>query len=73
MAPPKRNTHQVMLRVHQTVLDALDDLIAGADDEPSRPEMIRRILTRHLRGQGYDVRDNNAAVEPGDEAGDPHI
>ena len=63
MAPPKRNTHQVMLRVHQTVLDALDDLIAGAGDEPSRPEMIRRILTRHLRGQGYDIQDNDAAVE----------
>ena len=68
MAPPKRNTHQVMLRVHQTVLDALDDLIAGAEDAPSRPEMIRRILTRHLRGQGYDVRDNNAALEPRDES-----
>ncbi|WP_238941693.1 hypothetical protein [Jannaschia sp. Os4] len=45
------------------MLDALDDLIAGADDEPSRPEMIRRILTRHLRGQGYDIQDNDAAVE----------
>ncbi|SFJ26529.1 hypothetical protein SAMN04488095_2347 [Jannaschia pohangensis] len=67
MAPPKRNTHQVMLRVHQTMLDALDDLIAGADDDPSRPEMIRRILTRHLRGQGYDVRDNDAALELRDE------
>ncbi|WP_245749229.1 hypothetical protein [Jannaschia pohangensis] len=56
-----------MLRVHQTMLDALDDLIAGADDDPSRPEMIRRILTRHLRGQGYDVRDNDAALELRDE------
>ena len=63
MAPPKRDTHKVMLRVHASVLAALDDLIAGADDEPSRPEMIRRILTRHLRGQGYDIRDNDAAFD----------
>ncbi|TFL16135.1 hypothetical protein [Jannaschia formosa] len=62
MAPPKRDTHRVLISVHSSVIDALDDLIAGADDEPSRPEMIRRILTRHLRGQGYDIRDNAEPV-----------
>lgn len=68
MAPPKRDTHQVMLRVHRSVLDALDALIADADERLSRPEMIRRILMRHLRAQGFDIRDNAAAVEPRDEA-----
>lgn len=62
MAPPKRDTHRVLLSVHRSVLDAIDDLIDGAGDAPSRPEMIRRILTRHLRGQGYDVRDNAEAA-----------
>lgn len=63
MAPPKRDTHRVLLSVHRSVLDALDDIIAGAEDTPSRPELIRRILVRHLRGQGYDIQDNDAAVE----------
>lgn len=67
MAPPKRETKQVLIRVHTSLLDAVDDLIEGAGDKPSRPEMIRRILTRHLRGLGYDVRDNAEIANKGDD------
>ena len=58
MAPPKRNTYKLLLSVHRSVLDALDDLIEGDGEIPSRQEMVRRILAEHLRGRGYDVRDN---------------
>lgn len=67
MAPPKRDTQQILIRVHTSLVEALDDLIEGADDTPSRPEMIRRILTRHLRGQGYDIRDNAEIASPDDD------
>lgn len=57
MAPPKRDTTGVMLRLHAATLQAIDDLIEKSDDAPSRPEMIRRLLKESLREQGYDVRE----------------
>lgn len=50
MAPPKRDTQGVLVRLSSTVLRAIDEDCAKAEDKPSRPEMIRRILAAH-----YDI------------------
>ncbi|SEN87515.1 hypothetical protein SAMN04488003_1504 [Loktanella fryxellensis] len=57
MAPPTRNTTGVLVRLHANTLDAIDDLISKEKDEPSRPEMIRRLLKADLVAKGYDVRE----------------
>ncbi len=48
MAPPKRDTHGVLVRLPASMIRAIDDLCSKAEDDPSRPEMIRRILAKHL-------------------------
>ena len=57
MAPPKRDTHGVMLRLHRRTLEAIDDLRRRDETAPSRPEIVRRILKAHLKGMGYDVSE----------------
>ena len=47
----------MLVRLHENTLDAIDDLITKADDEPSRPEMIRRLLKACLVEKGYDVKE----------------
>lgn len=47
MAPPKKNTEPLTLRLPSEILTALDDLRRGIDDLPTRPEMIRRLLVTH--------------------------
>ena len=48
MAPPKKDTHGVMLRLERKMIEALDELRRQESDIPTRPEMIRRILAKHL-------------------------
>jgi hypothetical protein len=48
MAPPKRDTHGVLVRLPASMIRAIDELCGKAGDDPSRPEMIRRILAKHL-------------------------
>ncbi|CTQ51320.1 hypothetical protein [Jannaschia donghaensis] len=57
MAPPKRDTHPVMLKLHRRIIDAVDDLRRKDDQAPSRPEVIRQILRSHLKDKGYDVSE----------------
>jgi metal-responsive CopG/Arc/MetJ family transcriptional regulator len=57
MAPPKRDTHGVLVRLHAKTIAGLDDLISKEDDETSRQEIIRRILKGYLSEKGYDVRE----------------
>jgi hypothetical protein len=57
MAPPKRNTTGVMVRHHEKSLIAIDDLIKKSGEDMSRPEMIRQILKKTLKDQGYDVTE----------------
>ena len=54
MAPPKRDTHGVLVRLSSALLRALDEDCAKAEDSPSRPEMIRRILAKQYK---IDPRD----------------
>ncbi len=55
MAPPKRDTTGVMVRLHAKTLAGLDDMIERSGEDCSRPEMIRRILKEKLSEEGYSV------------------
>jgi hypothetical protein len=52
MAPPKKDTVGVMLRLPAAMLKKIDDIRRQQDDIPTRPEMIRRILAMHLEAKG---------------------
>ena len=48
MAPPKKDTEAVNLRLPRELIDALDDRRRLEKDLPTRPEMIRRALVQWL-------------------------
>lgn len=43
----------VGVRLQPDLLTALDEALAAEADEPTRPEMMRRVVTAHLRDKGY--------------------
>lgn len=46
MAPPKRDTEAITLRLPRAMIEAIDDLRRVEPDVPTRPEMIRRVLAK---------------------------
>lgn len=48
MAPPKKDTEALTLRLSRDLIDSLDDRRRLEDDLPTRPEMIRRALVQWL-------------------------
>lgn len=44
MAPPKKDTEALTLRLGKDMIDEIDAIRRGEPDIPTRPEMIRRIL-----------------------------
>lgn len=44
MAPPKKDTEALTLRLQRDLIALIDDARRQEDDIPTRPEMIRRIL-----------------------------
>ena len=51
---PTGKGHQVVVRMHDPMLDALDAFAADQPEPlPSRPEAVRRALADHLRAKGY--------------------
>ena len=49
MAPPKKDTIGIMLRLPAEMLKAIDDIRRHEEDIPTRPEMVRRIIAQHLK------------------------
>lgn len=45
---PKVDTEQITVRLPRELLDALDALRKEQDDPPTRPEMVRRVLSSAL-------------------------
>jgi len=45
---PKTDTEAITLRLPRAMIDAIDELRRHEPDIPTRPEMIRRILAKHL-------------------------
>ena len=51
---PTGKGHQVVVRMHDPMLDAIDAFAADqSEPTPSRPEAVRRVLTEYLRAMGY--------------------
>ncbi|WP_332461070.1 ribbon-helix-helix protein, CopG family [Rhodobacter sp. CZR27] len=48
MAPPKKDTEAINLRLPRELIAALDDRRRIEPDLPTRPEMIRRALIQWL-------------------------
>lgn len=48
MAPPKKDTEALTLRLSRAMIDALDNRRRVESDLPTRPEMIRRLLAEVL-------------------------
>ena len=44
MAPPKKNTEAINLRLSRAMIEAIDERRRREPDLPTRPEMIRRLL-----------------------------
>ncbi|WP_145111524.1 ribbon-helix-helix protein, CopG family [Cereibacter sediminicola] len=52
MAPPKKDTEALTLRLPRELIAALDDRRRIEPDLPTRPEMIRRALVQWLELTG---------------------
>ena len=48
LAPPKKDTEAINLRLPRELIEALDDRRRIEADLPTRPEMIRRALVQWL-------------------------
>ena len=48
---PKKDTEQICTRFEIEDVRALDELRKAEDDLPSRPEMLRRVLSRYVKEQ----------------------
>lgn len=48
MAPPRKDTEAITLRLPRNLIDAIDDQRRLEKDLPTRPEMIRRALIEWL-------------------------
>ncbi|WP_198528133.1 hypothetical protein [Tritonibacter mobilis] len=46
MAPPKKDTEALTLRLPRELIDMIDDRRRAEPDLPTRPEMIRRALVQ---------------------------
>ncbi|WP_110815681.1 ribbon-helix-helix protein, CopG family [Pseudoroseicyclus aestuarii] len=59
MAPPKKDTEAVTLRLPRDLIDAIDSRRRHEADIPTRPEMVRRALIAWLgmTGEGGQDRD----------------
>lgn len=53
MAPPKKDTEALTLRLQRDLIALIDDVRRQEDDIPTRPEMIRRILDAWSQGDVY--------------------
>ena len=52
MAPPKKDTEALTLRLPRDLIDAIDERRRAERDIPTRPEMIRRALIAWLEMTG---------------------
>jgi len=53
MAPPKKDTEALTVRLPRDLIEAVDEARRQEADIPTRPEMIRRILDAWASGSTY--------------------
>lgn len=51
MAPPKKDTDSIMLRLPNEMIRQLEALSLKEEEPPSLQDMIRRILAEHLQAK----------------------
>lgn len=56
MAPPKKDTEAISLRLDRKVIAAIDAQRRRELDIPTRPEMIRRMINQWLEAHGDNPR-----------------
>ena len=62
MGRPKLDTEPVTIRMDRQMLKAIDDYRRLQEDLPSRPEVVRRVMTEWLQARGMgDVEDDRLA------------
>ncbi|MBL3609161.1 hypothetical protein [Rhodovulum sulfidophilum] len=54
MGRPKLDTEPVTIRMDRQMLKAIDDYRRVQDDLPSRPEVVRRVMTEWLATRAED-------------------
>ncbi|SIN99313.1 Ribbon-helix-helix protein, copG family [Rhodovulum sp. ES.010] len=54
MAPPKKDTVALTLRLPVELLEGIDEVRRAEADIPTRPEMIRRILSEWFETRSGD-------------------
>ncbi len=59
MAPPKKDTEALTLRLQRDLIALIDDARRQEEDIPTRPEMIRRILDAWSEGGVYGSLSNS--------------
>ena len=52
MAPPRKGTHGIMLRLPNEMIRQLEALSLKEKEPPSLQDMIRRILAEYLKEKG---------------------
>ncbi len=50
---PRVDSEAISLRLHRDMIDAVDSFRASQEDNPSRPEAIRRGMAEWLAEKGY--------------------
>ena len=60
MGRPPKDSQGVMVRLPRTMIEALDRLRAEKPEHPSRPEMIRRIVSDWLEDNERSGRNLRA-------------
>lgn len=53
MAPPKKDTEALTLRLSKELLIKIDETRRNDKDIPTRPELIRRVLASWAKGEMY--------------------
>lgn len=52
MGRPVEDTSPVMVRMHNDMIQAIDEIREKAPDRPSRPEIVRRAVAAYLKKEG---------------------
>jgi hypothetical protein len=53
MAPPRKDTEPLTLRLPKSLINEIDDARRNEPDIPTRPELIRRVLEAWVRNEVY--------------------
>ena len=62
MGRPKLDTEPVTIRMDRQMLKAIDDYRRVQEDLPSRPEVVRRVMTEWLAAQAKDEAEGDRSA-----------